>query len=731
MTRFRRSPISAALLLALALGCAPAGAAGSAALVNPGFDMPADDRGRPPGWTMEAAARDKGTVELIEGQRGAGGRLLRLRPNGSNTGDKLLGFGQLLDARAYRGRPLAIRVSMGASGGATAIVGVHLLGKGGDLGFVQVRQPDSGGELKLQARSLDVPQSAETIVVYVTTPSTAGAAVFDTVDLGAAAATPTADPARASGSAPPPPLVAAAPGPTGPVSITVDPKRVLRRIPPTIYGTNAEWIFEGQGLWSPQRRTLDPGALARVQEMAPTVIRFPGGVFSDIYHWKDGIGAQDKRPSTPNFPKGPVSRHSLGTQEIAEVARRAGAELMFTVNAGTGNAEEAAGWVAYARQNVKPAVRLWEVGNELYMKDDLSGGSMSARQYTKKFLEYAAAMRAADPDIRVGAIGGLNYGSYRFMSDDRWSETLLKGAAPQIDFLAVHNAYAPVVIGVSPQTDPKSVYRAMLAAPRQIEANLQDLSKLLDRYESPSRRISLAVTEWGPSFHASPQSPWVDHVKTMGSALFVASTLNAFLRTPRLEVANFFKLTDYAFMGWIGRRGEDWTTTAPGLAFGLYRHALGRTLVSTDVASPTFDTPGLGAVAAIDKAPWVDAVATYDQGALVVVVVNRSDTQSFDGSIVLKGVKGFGEVTAEGLSADSLDSNTGTELPKIPGLEWARQVEVSRLSRGGAGEIRKQAETLPQTAAGSAADGPADPKLRYRLKPLSITALRFARVETR
>lgn len=696
----------AAAFAGFALGCAPAAPGAATELANPGFDLPGG-AGAPPGWSLDAAAADKGRIDLLDQFPGASGKVLQLRPNAQNTGQKLLGVGQLLDATRWRGRPVEVMARLGAADGGRALVGVHALGKSGDLGHVQLSQEDSGGLLKDHRQTLEVPANADFIVVYATATGSAGSAVFDAVGLSPGA------------SLPAPATVA-----PGRAQVTVDVGRVVRQIPPQLYGTNAEWIFNGQGLWSESARGLDGEALRLGKEMAPSVIRFPGGVFSDYYHWRDGVGPQEQRPTTLNHPGGPKSRHVLGSQEIAQVARHIGAELMLTVNAGTGTAQEAADWVRYAKTDIQPKVRLWEVGNELYMKDDLSGGAMSADKYASKYLAFASAMRAADPDIRLGAIGGLNYGSYRFISDDRWTEKLLKQAAGQIDFLAVHNAYAPVVMGVKDNADVRTVYQAMLAAPRHIETNLKDLSSLLARYEKPDRPIALAVTEWGPFFHVLPASPWVDHVKTMGSALFVASTLNVFLRAPRVELANFFKLTDHGYMGWIGRRDGQWEHTAPGMAFMLYRQSLGSTLVQTDVDSPTFNVNGLGAVSAASGVPWVDAVATFDQGVLVVILVNKSDTLALEGTIALKGIRSFSDVSAKSITADSLDAHTGTELPTIPGLRWAKQVELARFSKGGPAEIRASAQSLPAAVAGKAEDA----ALSYQLPPLSITAIRFGKV---
>ncbi|RQP22098.1 alpha-L-arabinofuranosidase C-terminal domain-containing protein [Piscinibacter terrae] len=701
--------LAASLLLALPLSSL---AVGSAALVNGSFDQTAGSL--PAGWNLDAAVKDKGEARMADV---GGQRVLQLAPNSRNGGDKPLGVGQLLDAAAYRGKRIVVQAKLGAEGGATAIVGVHALGKKGDLGFVQLKQGASGGALLPQQQVLAVPDSADNLIVYAIVAGTSGKAWFDGVSMepeGAAAP-------AAKGAAVAPTVAPITTAAAMKVDISIDAARTVRTIPATIYGTNVEWIFDGQGLWSASANSLDPEGVRLVKELGPTVLRFPGGVFSDTYHWRDGMGPQDKRPTTEHHPNGPKSRHSFGTEEVAAVAKAAGAELLLTVNAGTGTAAEAADWVRTMNQVQGPKVRLWEVGNELYMKGDLSGAFMKADKYAGIYKSYASAMKAVDPSIRIGAIGGLNQGTYHFIDDDRWTETILKQAAGQIDFLSVHNAYAPVVIGVSDKTDPLTVYRSMLAAPAQVEQNLQSLSALLSKYETPGKPIGIAVTEWGPFFHVQPDSPWVDHVKTMGSALYVASTLNVFLRNPRVEMANFFKLTDHGFMGWLGRRKEGWQATAPYLVFSQYRHNLGRNLVQTDVTSPTFSSKAIGVVSSQERSPFVDAVATVDGGKMQVILVNKSEDKAVEAHIVVKGVRSTGPAKTDILRADSLDANTGTELPLVPGLKWGKQVEVARFSRGAPSEIRRESGTLPGASA-TAAGVP----LTVQLPPLSVTTLSVA-----
>ena len=46
-------------------------------------------------------------------------------------------------------------------------------------------------------------------------------------------------------------------------------------------------------------------------------LRWPGGCFADTYHWKDGIGPKDKRPTMVNSWWGGVTEdNSFGTHDF-------------------------------------------------------------------------------------------------------------------------------------------------------------------------------------------------------------------------------------------------------------------------------------------------------------------------------------------------------------------------------------------------------------------------------
>lgn len=510
--------------------------------------------------------------------------------------------------------------------------------------------------------------------------------------------------------------------------VSVDVGREIRRIPSTLYGTNVEWIYDGYGIWDREAHRLRPEIVRLTRELGSPLIRFPGGGFSDFYHWRDGIGPQDTRRETHHTSSGPVSRHTFGTDEVLAFAEQTGAQLLFTVNAGTGSAEEAASWVAYTRQKAgthAARVPYWEVGNELYMKgDDPSSKAISIppETYAERFLQFAQAMRAADPSILIGAIGGENQGRYALNSYRKWDETVLSKAGREIDFLAVHNAYAPVIFR-DKGLDARTVYAAMLAAPVLTARNLRAVSDQIDAF-APARaaHIKIAVTEWGPLFHVLPQSRFVDHVKTLGSAVYVASVLKAFIESPRTEVANFFKLVDNAFMGWIGLRGGTYVPKAPYLALEMYTHHFGPVLVGASTTSPTYDSPAVGLVDAVNAVPYLEALASRsdDGNTLYLMAINKHLDAHIVITFSLNGFVPQSEGVAWTLDGTALDANSGTELPAVPGVSWAEQALAgpnSRFKSGAPNEVHISSEPLHDL----------NTNFRYSLPPHAVTSIELRR----
>jgi alpha-N-arabinofuranosidase len=241
----------------------------------------------------------------------------------------------------------------------------------------------------------------------------------------------------------------------------------------------------------------DPDVVKWLKEARLPLLRWPGGNFVSTYHWGDGVGPVEQRPTLPNYAWGGVEPNTFGTDEFIAFCRAVGCEPMICVNAGTGTPEEAAQWIEYcigpatspqgsrraANGHPEPYhVRHWEAGNELW--GHWQAHWTTARGYPDRYLQFAQAMRKADPSIILHACGAP------VLWGQAWNHELITVAAPALHSLTDH----PLIGGdVSRNVDPLDVYRDFMRVPDVLERKWSDLRDEMGRAGVRDGRV--AVTE--------------------------------------------------------------------------------------------------------------------------------------------------------------------------------------------------------------------------------------------
>ncbi|GAA3784323.1 cellulose binding domain-containing protein [Micromonospora maritima] len=222
-----------------------------------------------------------------------------------------------------------------------------------------------------------------------------------------------------------PPVAGAA---ADPVAVTVNARAGLATVPDTALGVN-------HAIWDSQLGSTETSDLLRAAGVQ--MLRYPGGSYADIYHWK-----------THTAPGGYVAPDTDFDTFMA-AARRVGAQPMIIANYGTGTPAEAADWVRYANVTKGYGAKFWTVGNENYGNGHYGSAweaddhpDKSATQYARLVVEYADAMKAVDPGIKVGAVltmpGNWPDGITAGADPGPWNQTVLSIAGPKIDFVDVH-----------------------------------------------------------------------------------------------------------------------------------------------------------------------------------------------------------------------------------------------------------------------------------------------------
>ncbi len=213
-----------------------------------------------------------------------------------------------------------------------------------------------------------------------------------------------------------------------PVAVTVNARAALATVPETGIGTN-------HAIWDTNLGTDQTAD--RLKDAGVKMLRYPGGSYSDIYHWADH--------TAPGGYVAPATDFDTFMRGV----RRTGAQAMVTANYGTGTAEEAAAWVRSANVTKGYGIKYWEIGNENYGNGRYGSAweaddhaDKSPAEYARNVVAYADAMKAADPSIKIGAVlttpANWPDGLVAAGDDGTWNKVVLSIAGSKIDFVILH-----------------------------------------------------------------------------------------------------------------------------------------------------------------------------------------------------------------------------------------------------------------------------------------------------
>jgi hypothetical protein len=257
------------------------------------------------------------------------------------------------------------------------------------------------------------------------------------------------------------------------VAVTVDARAGLATVPSTALGVN-------DAIWDTNLGTAETSGLLKAA--GAQMLRYPGGSYADIYHWRDHTA-----------PGGYVAPNTDFDTFMASV-QQVGAEPMIIANYGTGTAEEAAGWVRYAKDKGYRA-KYWTIGNENYGNGHYgepweadNHADKSPAAYAAGVVAFAEAMKAVDPDIKIGAVlttpGNWPDGLVGAGDAGTWNAEVLSRTAGHIDFVDVH--WYPGG-GSAADALSKTVH---------VDDAIYLLRRQLDRYAgSDAGRIKISLTE--------------------------------------------------------------------------------------------------------------------------------------------------------------------------------------------------------------------------------------------
>jgi len=440
-----------------------------------------------------------------------------------------------------------------------------------------------------------------------------------------------------------------------------------------IYGHFSEHlgrcIYEGYWVGPdspiPNTRGIRNDVVRALRRIKIPVLRWPGGCFADEYHWKDGIGPREKRPTMINTHWGGVTENNhFGTHEFFDLCEQLGCEPYICGNVGSGTVQEMQQWVEYITfDGVSPMadlrrangreepwrIKYWGVGNENWG----CGGNMRAEFYADVYRRYATYLRNFSGN-RLFKIACGSYGA-----EYEWNQTLLENVEPHLmQGLAIHYYCGSGKREKTATSFDLEDWFAQMERALRIDEYIEKHKAIMDNYD-PRGRVALIVDEWGAWHEVEPGTNpgFLYQQNTLHDALVAGLTLNIFNNhCDRVKMANIAQTVN-VLQAMILTKGEKMIVTPTYHVFDMYKVHQDATLLPTELQCNDYKTDD-GSIPSLNVSASRD-----DSGKIHISLCNLDPLNKGELLCQFKGFKPK-KVTGTILTDEDINAHNSFERPE-------------------------------------------------------------------
>jgi alpha-N-arabinofuranosidase len=444
-------------------------------------------------------------------------------------------------------------------------------------------------------------------------------------------------------------------------------------------------IFE-PGHPQADERGFRKDVLAMVRELAPTIMRYPGGNFVSGYNWEDGVGPVEDRPSRLDLAWMSTEPNTFGTNEFIDWCRAAEIEPMLAVNLGTRGGDAARNLLEYCNHPGGTAlsdlrrkhgyekphdVKFWCLGNEMdgWWQMEMK----TATEYGRIATEAAKMMKWIDPTIELAACGSSGRTMPTFGT---WEDTVLEHTFDHVEYISLHtylNNYADDA-------------PAFLASPDLMDNFIEEVVAIADsvaaRRRSP-KRIMLSFDEWNVWYRTRrnrqervktgwPIAPNIleEPYSMLDALTFGGACISLINHADRVKAACLAQLVNAIAPIMTETGGPAWRQTI-FYPFADFSN-LGRgTALRASIDCPTYAANYLDPRGPVETfyplaaVPYLKLSAVHDEkaGTLTLFALNRHLDESMVVDIAIKGFSDLKVVTAHQLHDKDLTAINTKDMP--------------------------------------------------------------------
>ncbi|MFC3127417.1 alpha-N-arabinofuranosidase [Pseudoroseomonas globiformis] len=445
------------------------------------------------------------------------------------------------------------------------------------------------------------------------------------------------------------------------------------------------------GIFEPGHPTADAkgfrqDVMALVRELAPTIMRYPGGNFVSGYNWEDGVGPVEQRPRRLDLAWMSTETNEFGTNEFIDWCRATGIEPMLAVNLGTRGADAARNLVEYCNHpggtawsdlrrahgwEQPHAVKFWCLGNEVDGPWQME--HKTAQEYGRVATETAKMMKWVDPSLELAACGSAARNMPTFGA---WEREVLQHCFEHVEFISLHtylNNYAEDM-------------QSFLASADLMDSFIEEVVSIADAVAAErrsSKRLMLSFDEWnvwyrtrgkreGRTVPGWPVAPKIlEEVYTMGDALaFGGACISLLNHADRVKAACLAQLVNAIAPIMTETGGSAWRQTIFHPFAQMSNLGRGRVL-RAQVTSPTYSASYYDPRGtqdhhfAMPEVPFLKSAVVHnaEEGFLTLFLLNRSLDQSLSVRADLRGLSLAGLERAEQLQDADLEAVNSASSP--------------------------------------------------------------------
>jgi alpha-N-arabinofuranosidase len=428
-----------------------------------------------------------------------------------------------------------------------------------------------------------------------------------------------------------------------------------------------EGMWVGENSTIPNKNGLRIDVIDALKKIKVPALRWPGGCFADEYHWKDGIGPRNQRPTMINTNWGGVTEdNSFGTHEFMELCNQIGCEPYISGNLGSGTVQEMSQWVEYLNSdNVSPmtdlrkkngrekswGVKYWGVGNESWG----CGGNMKPQYYSNVALQYSSFLKNYGSNNLKRILVGPNDADYN------WTETVMKEVGTNMWGLSLHS-YTWAQQASATNFNEEGWFK-LLRQTLHMEELVTKHSEIMDKYD-PAKTVALVVDEWGTWYAVEPGTNpgFLYQQNTLRDALVAGINLNIFNNhCDRVKMAAIAQIVN-VLQSVILTSGDKMVLTPTYHVFDMYKVHQDAMMVPSSLTCENY-TQGKYSIPSLNVSSSIDK-----DGKMHISICNLHATKTETLACNLNGFKATG-VTGQILTSDKLNAHNTFENQNNIGIQ--------------------------------------------------------------